>query len=79
MERAETQWIADWLEKHPDRDEDSARSAWESLYIEVKMYLMTISDKEIRITEEIRAKLLATLEEYPAPGYLKEPFSKALM
>jgi hypothetical protein len=79
MERAETQWIADWLEKHPDRDEDSARSAWESLYIEVKMYLMAVSDKEIRITEEIHAKLLVTLEEYPAPEYIKEPFRKALM
>ena len=78
MERAETQWIADWLEKHPDRDEDSARSAWESLYIEIRMYLMAVSDKELRITEEIRAKLLATLSEYPAPEYLKKPFSKAL-
>jgi hypothetical protein len=78
MERAETQWIAYWLEKHPDRDADSARSAWESLYIEVKMHLMAVSDKEIRITEEIRAKLLATLEEYSAPEYLKEPFRKAL-
>jgi hypothetical protein len=79
MERTETQWIANWLEKHPDRDEDSARSEWESLSFDIRMYLMAISDKEIRITEEIRAKLLATLDEYPAPEYLKELFHKALM
>ena len=36
MERTETQWIANWLEKHPDRDEDSARSEWESLSIEIR-------------------------------------------
>ena len=76
MERAETQWIANWLEKHPDRDEDSARSEWESLSFDIRMYLMSISDKEIRTTEEIRAKLLKTLDEYPAPESLKEPFRR---
>jgi hypothetical protein len=79
MERTEAQWVTNWLEKHPDRDEDSARSEWESLSFEIRMYLMAISDKEIRVTEEIRAKLLATLDEYPAPETLKEPFRKALM
>jgi hypothetical protein len=78
MERTEAQWVTNWLEKHPDRDEDSARSEWESLSFEIRMYLMAISDKEIRVTEEIRAKLLATLDEYPAPEALKEPFRKAL-
>jgi hypothetical protein len=43
------------------------------------MYLMTISDKEIRVTEEIRAKLLKTLDEYPAPEALKEPFRRQLL
>jgi|LakMenEpi12Oct12_1017442.scaffolds.fasta_scaffold03720_2 hypothetical protein len=76
MERTEAQWVTNWLEKHPDRDEDSARSEWESLSFEIRMYLMTISDKEIRVTEEIRAKLLATLDEYPAPEALKEPFRR---
>ena len=79
MERTEAQWVTNWLEKHPDRDEDSARSEWESLSFEIRMYLMAISDKEIRVTEEIRAKLLAPLDEYPAPEALKEPFRKALM
>jgi hypothetical protein len=78
MERAANNWMANWLEKHPDRDEDSARSEWESLSFEIRMYRMAIRDKEIRITEEIRAKLLATLDEYPAPEALKEPFRKAL-
>ena len=75
MERAANQWKASWLEKHPDRDEDSARSEWESLSIEIRCHLMNISDKELRIIEEIRAKLLKTLAEYPAPEFLKEPFS----
>jgi hypothetical protein len=79
MERAANQWRANWLEKHPDRDEDSARSAWESLSIDIRMYLMTISDKEIRIIEEIRAKLLKTLDEYPAPEFLKEPFRRQIL
>jgi hypothetical protein len=79
MERAANQWKANWLEKHPDRDEDSARSEWESLSIEIRMYLMTISDKEIRIIEEIRAKLLKTLDEYPAPEFLKEPFRRQIL
>jgi hypothetical protein len=79
MERTETQWIANWLEKHTDRDEDAARSAWESLSFDIRMYLMTISDKEIRVTEEIRAKLLKTLDEYPAPEFLKEPFRSRIL
>jgi hypothetical protein len=79
MERTEAQWVTNWLEKHPDRDEDSARSEWESLSFEIRMYLMTISEKEIRVTEEIRAKLLATLDEYPAPEALKEPFRRQLL
>jgi hypothetical protein len=79
MERAETKWIADWLEKHPDRDEDSARSEWESLSFDIRMYLMAISDKEIRVTEEIRAKLLVTLDEYPAAEYIKEPFRRRIL
>ena len=78
MERTEAQWVTNWLEKHPDRDEDSARSEWESLSFDIRMYLMAIREKEIRTTEEIRAKLLATLDEYPAPEALKEPFHKAL-
>jgi hypothetical protein len=45
MERSETQWITNWLEKHPNRDEDSARAEWESLSIEIRMYLLAISDK----------------------------------
>ena len=36
MERTETQWIANWLKEHPDRDEDSARSEWESLSVEIR-------------------------------------------
>jgi hypothetical protein len=79
MERTEAQWVTNWLEKHPDRDEDSARSEWESLCFDVRMYRMALSAKEIRVTEVIRAKLLATLDEYPAPEALKEPFRKALM
>ena len=79
MERTETQWKANWLEKHPDRDEDAARSAWESLSFDIRMYLMTISDKEIRVTEEIRAKLLKTLDDYPAPETLKEPFRRRIL
>jgi hypothetical protein len=78
MERAETQWIANWLEKHPGRDEDSARSAWESLSFDIRMYLMTISDKEIRTTEEIRAKLLATLDEYRGFPVIKKAFEDAI-
>jgi len=79
MERAANNWMANWLKEHPDRDEDSARSEWESLSIETRSYLMVISEKEIRVTEEIRAKLMKTLAEYPAPQSLKEPFRKALM
>jgi hypothetical protein len=79
MERAANQWRAGWLEKHPDRDEDSARSAWESLSIEIRCHLMNISDKELRVTEEIRAKLLKTLDEYPAPEFLKEPFKRQVL
>jgi hypothetical protein len=79
MERAETKWIANWLEKHPDRDEDSARSEWESLSIEIRCHLMNISDKELRVTEEIRAKLLATLKDYPAAESLKEPFRRRIL
>jgi hypothetical protein len=45
-----------------------------SLSIETKSHLMNISEMEIRVTEEIRAKLLKTLDEYPAPESLKEPF-----
>ncbi len=71
MDRAKNQWMANWLESHPDRDEDAARSEWESLSIETRSYLMVISDK---VTEEIRSKLLKTLDEYPAPAAIKEPF-----
>ena len=79
MERTANNWIANWLEKHPDRDEDSARSEWESLSIEIRCHLMNISDKELRVTEEIRAKLLATLKDYPAPEALKEPFRRRIL
>jgi len=30
MERAASQWMASWLKRHPDRDEDAARSGWDS-------------------------------------------------
>ena len=76
MERTANNWMANWLEKHPDRDEDSARSEWESLSIETRSYLMVISDK---VTEEIRAKLLNTLAEYTAPQSLKEPFRRQIL
>lgn len=79
MERAANQWRAGWLKRHPDSDEDAARSKWESLSIETKCHLMNISDKEIRVTEEIRLKLLKTLDEYPAPETLKEPFRKFII
>jgi hypothetical protein len=78
MERTETQWITNWLEKHPDRDEDSARSEWEALSFDIRMYLMAISDKEIRITEEIRAKLLTTLDEYHGFPVIKKAFEDAI-
>ena len=78
MERTETQWIANWLKTHPDRDEDAARSAWDSLSFDIRMYLMTISDKEIRVTEEIRAKLLKTLDEYHGVSSVKKLFEEAL-
>lgn len=79
MERAANQWKASWLERHPDRDEDAARSAWESLFIETKAHLMNISEMEIRVTEEIRAKLVKTLNEHPAPEMLKEPFRRRIL
>jgi hypothetical protein len=74
MERAKNQWITSWLERHPDRDEDAARSEWDALSIELRCHLMNISEMEIRIIEEIRVKLLNFLDEYPAPETLKEPF-----
>jgi len=77
MERAKNQWMASWLKRHPDRDEDAARSEWEGLSIDVRCHLMNISDMEIRITEEIRTKLMKTLDEYPAPETLKNPFRLA--
>jgi len=76
MERAANNWIANWLKEHPDRDEDSARSEWESLSVEIRSYLMIIGDK---VTEEIRAKLLKTLDEYPASESLKESFRRQLL
>lgn len=66
--------MASWLKRHPDRDEDAARSKWESLSIETKSHLMNISEMEIRVTEEIRLKLLKTLDEYQAPETLKADF-----
>lgn len=63
-----------WLERHPDRDDVAARSEWDALSIELRCHLMNISEMELRITEEIRDKLLKTLDEYPAPETLKEPF-----
>jgi hypothetical protein len=78
MERAKNQWMASWLKRHPDRDEDAARSKWETLSIETKSHLMNISEMEIRIIEEIRVKLLKTLDEYPAPETLKHLFVEAL-
>jgi hypothetical protein len=66
--------MASWLKRHPDRDEDAARSKWETLSIETKSHLMNICEMEIRIIEEIRAKLLKTLDEYPAPEALKSDF-----
>lgn len=79
MERAASQWMASWLKRHPDRDEDAARSKWDSLSIETKSHLMNISEMEIRVTEEIRAKLLKTLDDYPAPETLKEPFRQRIL
>jgi hypothetical protein len=78
MERAKNQWIASWLKRHPDRDEDAARSRWETLSIETKSHLMNISEMEIRIIEEIRVKLLKTLDEYRAPEALKNLFVDAV-
>ena len=78
MDRAKNQWMASWLKRHPDRDEDAARSKWESLSIETKSHLMNISEMEIRVTEEIRAKLLKTLDDYPAPETLKDMFVVAI-
>ena len=40
---------------------------------------MNISEMEIRVTEEIRAKLLKTLDDYPAPETLKEPFRRRIL
>ena len=79
MERAASQWMVSWLKRHPDRDEDAARSKWDSLSIETKSHLMNISEMEIRIIEEIRAKLLKTLDDYPAPETLKEPFRRQIL
>jgi hypothetical protein len=79
MERAKNQWMASWLKRHPDRDEDAARSKWETLSIETKSHLMNISEMEIRIIEEIRIKLLKTLDEYPAPATLKEQFRRRIL
>jgi len=79
MDRAANQWMASWLKRHPDRDEDAARSKWESLSIETKSHLMNISEMEIRVTEEIREKLLKTLDEYQAPETLKEPFRRRIL
>jgi hypothetical protein len=76
MERTANNWIANWLKEHPDRDEDSARSEWESLSIEIRSYLIIIGDK---VTEEIRAKLLKTLDEYPASESLKESFRRQIL
>jgi hypothetical protein len=78
MDRAKNQWMASWLKRHPDRDEDAARSKWETLSIETKSHLMNISEMEIRIIEEIRAKLLKTLDEYQAPATLKNLFVEAI-
>lgn len=78
MERAEAQWIADWLEKHPDRDEDSARSAWESLSVEIRLYLMTISEQASQNLEDIRLGLLATLSEYRGASSVKKLFEDAI-
>jgi hypothetical protein len=74
MDRAKNQWMASWLKRHPDRDEDAARSKWDSLSIETKSHLMNISEMELRVTEEIREKLLKTLDEYQAPEALKSDF-----
>lgn len=79
MERAANQWMVSWLKRHPDHDEDAARSKWDSLSIETKSHLMNISEMEIRVTEEIRAKLLKTLDDYPAPETLKEPFRRRIL
>jgi len=78
MERTATQWVARWLKEHPDRDEDAARSEWESVSIETRAHLMNMFDKESRIMEHIRMKLLKTLDEYPAPEFIKEPFRRNL-
>lgn len=78
MERTANQWISKWLKEYPDRDEDAARSEWESLSIETRAYLMNMSEKESRITEQIRMKLLKTLEEYPAPEFIRQHFREAL-
>jgi len=78
MDRAKNQWMASWLKRHPDRDEDAARSRWETISIETKSHLMNICEMEIRIIEEIREKLLKTLDEYRAPDALKDIFVEAI-
>ena len=39
---------------------------------------MNMIEKESRIMEQIRLKLLKTLEEYPAPEFIKQHFREAL-
>lgn len=78
MERAAVQWKASWLKRHPYCDEDAAQSKWDSLTIEMRSHLMNISEMEIRIIEEIRVKLLKTLDDHPAPETLKKAFRDQL-
>lgn len=44
----------------------------------MRSHLMNISEMEIRITEEIRVKLLKTLDDHPAPETLKKAFRDQL-
>jgi hypothetical protein len=67
MERASKRWIA----QHPDR-------VWESLSIETRAHLMNINEMEIRETEEIRSKLLKTLDECKGMKNIKQNFENAI-
>lgn len=77
MERAATRWVSKWCELHPDHDEGTARSVWEAFSVETRLHIMNINEMEIRITEDIRMKLLQTLADYPCADYLKNPFREA--
>lgn len=85
MERAANKWIENWISTNSREDMEPslivslAREAWEALSPEIKATLMTLSEAEIRTNADILAKLLVTLDSFPAPDYAKEPFRKAII